>query len=227
MVKIPEACLDPISVLASIGKLFKFKIVPTNYTDSAGNTNWQASHVNGGGTVYSAVIFCNTSVTANSRGLLFHYANGLNSGDRGQNQCDYSKKLEWNFTVNRDYSDAQVIARMQLKQVNTEGDLANVGLGLRIDNFVLTGEAYGTARQAINLGVSLTTNYRVRVKIIHIPGVRVEFWVNGVLRGTLTGTAVPFGVLADTYWVESIINGATGAVNAYIGVGDMLIIQEH
>ena len=182
------------------------------------------SHVGGGVAVEANSIALHTSVAINSTGLLRSPCFGLNSGDITRYNCDYSKRLEILFSVLRYAFDAEVVARVQLKTVNTEGDLAAIGLGLRIDNYTVLGEAFGTARQTVALG-TLTGDRLWRVRIVLIPGNRVEFWVNGVLAGTLTGTAVPIGNGA-AFLVLSIINGATGGVDAFLYVSHITIVQE-
>jgi len=210
--------LDPKDLLDDLLKDYKIIPVPTN-------ANWLTSYTgSGGATLRPFWMAVYTGTTANSRGMGYVYTSGLNSGDRMIHAVDYSKWLEWDFVITRTGSDPEVVARIQLKQVNTEGDLADVGLGLRIDNYDVLGEAYGTARQTVSLG-TLTSDRIWRVKIVHVPGTRVEFWVNGNLIGTLTGTAVPTGVTATTYLVISIINGATGGVMANLYVGNIRFVQ--
>ncbi len=203
----------------NLGYEWKELIVPTN-------AGWTTSLLGSGGVSQNPFrIAPYTGTTANSRGLAYVATLGLNSGDRVRVACDYSKRLEWEFIICRRFSDSEAVARIQLKQVNTEGDLANVGIGLRIDNYTVLGEAYGTARQTVSLG-TLTDDRIWRVKIVLIPNTRVEFWVDGVLRGSLTGTAVPTGVTATTWVVVSIINGPTGGVNATLYVGNLMFVQE-
>jgi len=218
IVKWIAANIGKVSLDDLLGK-WKVIIIPTN----AGHST---SHAGSGGATSSLFyIIVSTGTTANSRGLVYAYVYALNSGDRARLAIDYSKGLEWEFSVTRDNSDAQSVARVQLKQVSTEGALADVGLGLEINNYAVLGEAYGTARQTVSLG-TLTEDRSWHVKIVLVPGVRVDFWVNGVLTGTLTGTAVPTGVLVSSFVVYSIVNGAAGGVNAYMSMGNIKIIQE-
>jgi hypothetical protein len=193
-------------------------VVPTN-------AGWTTSLLNSGAVTQDIfALIPHTGNTANSRALANCIAIGLNSGDRNVEAVDYSKALELSFFVDRVNSDAQVIGRVQLKQTASEGVLANTGIGLQISNYTVSGEAYGSARQTLALG-ELTNNRLWRVKIVVVPGVRVEFWVNDVLVGSLTGTAVPTGVNATSRLVISIINGASGGTDCFLNVGNIKIIQ--
>jgi len=171
-------------------------------------------------------IYLYTGTTANSRGLLYATCYGLNSGNRLHTAIDYGERMEWSFTIVRETSDTEAVARIQLKQVNTEGQLADVGIGIQIDNLGLTGEAYASARGTASLGVTLVHQRIARIRIVLDPGVSVKFYVDDVLCATLTGTAVPTGVSTISYMVASIKNGATGGVNPTFSLGDIRIIQE-
>jgi len=210
---------DPLWLLDRLFNRYKVVRLPTN-------AGWGSDNA-GSGWVYQDpwYLHVGTGTTANSRGLAWRTVYGLNSGDRSRYALDWSKRLWWLFTFHRENSDPEVVGRIQLKTANTEGALTDIGIGLEINNYDVVGEAYGTARGTVNLGT--LTNSRIwRVKIVHVPGVRVEFWVNGVLAGTLTGDHVPTGSVAYNYYVQSIINGATGGVDAVLQVGNLIIVQE-
>jgi hypothetical protein len=194
-------------------------IIPTN-------GGWTLTLVNSGAVIQDVMgIIPHTGATANSKGLACTITLWLNSGDRNVEACDYSKSLEWTFLIHRINSDAQVKGRIQLKQTASEGVLADTGIGIEITNYTLTGEAYGSARGTVALG-TLTDGRLKRVKIVLVPGVRVDFYIDDVLTGSLTGTAVPSGVNASTRIVVSMINGASGGTDCYLDVGKMKIKQE-
>jgi len=194
-------------------------VVPTN-------AGWTTSNVGSGGVTQAPFLLAPyTGLTANSRGLATAIVFGLNSGALSRYYIDWTKRLELNFIVLRLNSDSEVVAHFQLKEIATEGILAERGIGLSIANYTVTGEAYGTARGTAALG-TLTDDRLWRVRIIKEAG-RVEFWVKGVLVGTLTGAAVPNVVGTENVsTVVSIINGATGGVNALLYVYDVKIVQE-
>jgi len=166
-----------------------------------------------------------TGTTPNSLSLAQRSTFGLNSGNGDVYAIDYSKRLEWYFTLARWHSDPQAVARIQLKNTSTEGALADKGLGLEIQNYAVYGEAYGTARNTVSL-MTLTDSSVVRVRIVHVPNSKVEFWINGIKLGELTGTAVPTNVVTPCYYVISLRNGSTGGVDANVGVGHIWLLQE-
>jgi hypothetical protein len=202
--------------------LAKYKVirVPTN-------AGWVSVVVGSGALGYEPLcMYLHTGTTASSSARFYHATRGLNSGDINYDRVDWLKKLELSFLIVRYFSDAEVKARFQLKESYTEGILAQRGIGVSIDNYAMVGEAYGTARGTVSLG-TLTDFMVKRIKIVIVPSTRVEFWVDDVLTGTLTGTAVPsIQGTAAGYLVASIINGTTGGVDAYLFVGDIIITQE-
>jgi hypothetical protein len=201
--------------------LSKYKVigVPTN-------AGWTASNAGSGAVAYEPFrLYPMTGTTASSRGLAYCYVHHLNSGDIHRNYVDWTKRLELSFGVARVNSDAEAVARFQLKEANAEGALAQRGIGVTINNLAMVGEAYGTARGTVSIG-SLTLDQAARIRIVKTQN-SVEFWVNGVLVGTLTGSAVPnVAGVAYAYLVASIINGTTGGVNAWLMVSNIRIIQE-
>lgn len=194
-------------------------IIPIYHGWSTSNTG------SGGGYTTGMKIVVNTGTSPSSRGMYFVTVYGLNSGDIGLASIDWTKRLELHFILAREISDPEVRARVQLKESNTEGALAQRGIGVSINNFDLIGESYGTSRGTVSLG-SLTTirsRYFRIVKDFNI----VEFWVDNVKRGELTGEYVPKVKGTDVgYLVISIVNGTTGGANAHLHVGDIKIFQE-
>lgn len=208
----------------------KLLFIPTN-------GSWTETKVAGGGssvTQAPTYLQVNTSVTANSSDLLYAYTIGIGTG-KSNTRIDWAKKVYLFFTVFRGASDAQAVARIQLKGAITIGALGSKGIGLQIDNLTLTGESYGTALGTQALGLALTQNLEYGVMIICDPATpKVEYYVdigdgNGmVLLATESGdaTKVPAAVSAsDSAMVVSINNGAGGGTNCILGVGNIRIWQ--
>ncbi len=195
-------------------------IVPTNAA-------WVVTDIVGSGVMGQEPfrLWCNAGGTANSKALAQISTFGLNSGTISRTLVDWTKRLEMEFWVARVTAEAEAVCRFQLKEIHTEGILAERGIGIQITNLAMVGESYGSARGTVALG-SLTSDRIKRIKIV-VNGTQVEFWVDGVLTGTLTGTAVPAVVgTATGSMVASAINGATGGVSAYLMLGDIKIKQE-
>lgn len=205
-------------LLDDLLKEYRLLIIPTN-------AGWSTSLVGSGICYFYPVkMWCQTGTTASSRAMSYTSCFGFNSGDISSAYVDWTKRLEIDLLIMRIYSDPECIARFQVKESNAEGALAQMGVGLEIRNFDLYGEGYGTSRGTVALG-TLTADWLTRVKIVK-DGSRLEFWVEGVLKGVLTGDNVPNAKgSAAGYLVVSIVNGPTGGVNACFAVGDIIIVQ--
>jgi len=144
-----------------------------------------------------------------------------------QNLFPFDKKFHLIFNYARAGSVATAIARLQIKQVSTEGALAAPGIGLRVENLALYGESYGTELGSVDLSTILTSNVGVQIVILHDPSVpKIEWYVNGVLKGTQsTAAKIPTGDSAiPCSLVHSVINGAT-ATSVYSLMGQPKIWQ--
>jgi hypothetical protein len=187
---------------------------------------WTSS-VTGSGVAaqYPLYLYIHTGTTANSSALYYTPVWLLNTGDINYRYIDWTKDIEIHFTIERDASDTEVVARFQLKETNTEGQLAGKGIGIEIQNLTLYGESYGNARETVSLG-TLTQNRRTTIKIIKT-GTTLQFYVNGTLAGTITGNNVPnTAATVSAYLVASIKNGTTGGIDTHYRVGDIKIIQK-
>jgi hypothetical protein len=210
---------DPRWLLDNLFRKYKVIRLPTN-------GGWGVSNAGSGGvTQYAMYLGVYTGVAANSRGLAYATPFGLNSGGVYFQNVDWTKWLEIEFIVMRADSDSECVARVQLKESPSEGPLAQRGIGVEIRNYTMYGEAYGTARGTVAIG-TLTDRELAHVRIVKTSS-EVQFWVNRVLAGRLTGSAVP-NVVGTTagYPVISIVNGATGGVNVSLQVGNIIIVQE-
>jgi len=190
---------------------------------------WTASNTgtggNGGNISYMYVL---TGTTASSRGLVYALMNGFEEAGGIWSYFNYDKKLYLIFNYRRNGSDSEAVARFQLKRANTEGALADLGIGIRADNLDLIGESYGTELGEVDLGTTLATDRVSQIVIIHYPGSKIEWYVDGTLKGTQsTAAKIPSGSSASAnYLVSSIVNGVTGGVNAIQAILHPKIWQE-
>lgn len=194
------------------------------------NAGWTADHiVNGWGWLGPSAVVSYTGVGVNGRGLQHTSLSGFTQGAGWLDFFNWGKKTYLVFNVSRINSDAQVIARCQLKEANAEGALAAKGIGLRMDNYALVGESYGTALGTVALGVTLNSGEDKQVVIIHDPDTpQIMWYVDGVLEGTQSTAAnIPSGLGGATgYLVASIINGAAGGVDGGLWVFHPKIWQD-
>jgi hypothetical protein len=160
-------------------------------------------------------ILLNCGITANSEIRARADIAGLNI-DTGW-LINWNKPIRFRFSYIREVSEAEVIARVQIKDVFTEGILAAPGIGMQVDNYDISFESYGAARAVTASGVSCVSGKSKDILIAYYPGNRVEFYINGVLVATHTGNTIPIagGGAGSGMLIHSIKNGATGGVASY------------
>ncbi len=197
-------------------------IVPTNAYWDASNTGL------GGGGHGLTNLDIYTGITASSRGMFTTTASNLSAGQSNLYRVNWDKKLYIAFNYARYDSDAEVVSRFQLKQASTEGALAALGLGIQVDNLAISGESYGTSGATVSLSTTLTVYKPVHIVIILYPGKKIEWYVDGVLKGTQsTAGKIPSGNAGATNsFVFSIVNGGTGTVDAHATLGQITIWQD-
>ncbi len=187
-----------------------------NYHCFPTNAGWTTSHAGSGNAVQDpGVLYVATGATANSRAMLYSLAYGFNVDQPGHNLLNWDKKLYLVFNYYRVNSDAQCTARVQIKQANTEGALAVKGIGIQVSNLALYGESCGAAQATVDLNTSLTSARSCQVVLIHYPGSKIEWYINGVLKGTQSNAAnIPSGLsTTTTYLLHSVVNGAAGGTD--------------
>jgi len=195
----------PQFIMELLRRQARYMHVPINdlWTDNSGGT--------GSSTLYPQYAEVACAAAGGDHGLVYCTAPFLNSYVDASvwDRADFDNMLIWAFDVSRDAgTHADIRARVQLKQANGEGVLANDGMGIQIQNYDIYGEAFAAAQATVDLGVTMTALYTYRIAIVLIPNVSVDFYVNEVYRGQIT-TQVPSGPAAGTcYWVLSIDNGA-------------------
>jgi len=183
-------------------------VVPTN-------AGWTSEVVGSGDTSQTIErIAMSTGTTANSSAKLHTVLGGLNQGLADYSGMTWDKKLYIKVDLARVTYNSEAVARLQLKAVGTIGELADKGVGIRIDNIALKGESYGTALGVVDLAVTLTNARTKQIVIVLDPSIpKVEWWIDEVLKGSQTTSAnIPSGTTASNiYLVFSILNGVTAA----------------
>ena len=200
-----------------------------NLLHIAVNAGWSETITGSGGTLqrpgYQKV---KTGITANSSARLLTDPAGLNPG-AGYFKVNWNKKLYIIIaSYIRDASDSQAVARFQLRENTGPGALDATGIGFQVDNLAIKGESHGTALGVLDLNTALTNDYDHQIAMIHYPGSKIEWYVNGVLKGTQSTAAyIPSGESATyTYLVHYIANGAAGGVDAMSYLSSIVIWQE-
>ena len=158
-----------------------------------------------------------TGTTTNSSSRLYSTAPMFGFQNSYFPGIDYNKQLIWIFNYARSVSATSAIARVQLKNATTEGVLSGKGLGIKIVNSALFGESFGASQQEVNLSTTLAMDQSVQVMIIFYPGSRIEWWIDGVLKGTQsTATFLPSGGVVSSLVHSISTTGQTSDAQSYL-----------
>ena len=192
-----------------------------------GNDDWANTGVGSGSNPSSNFAERNlrTGATDASSIISYRAVKGLNSGEATDGYCDWTKGFILLFDIFIGASDANGIRRVQLKEATALGVLAERGIGLISTNLALTGEAYGTSRETLDLGTTLTAA-RIYAVEIHLTSNGVEFFVAGVSKGSIT-TSGKFPAVMGAASVSICYSHGTGtpAVNNDFLVYNNFIIR--
>jgi hypothetical protein len=187
-------------------------------------SNTKVGSGNGYATIYGYHV--ETGVTPNSS-CIGYSAPAISLG-KSYYQIDWDRALIMHLYLERVNSDAEAVAYLQLKQTTWPPlpvDIADVGLGIKIENLALYGESYGVSRDVVDLGTVLVSAESVELEIVHTPGVSIEWKINGDSVGTQEDPDhIPSGV--QGMWLcPAIKNGATGGVDARIDFSHLSMWQ--
>ena len=181
----------------------------------------------GATTAASFYTFINTGVTTGSQSLLYADVYGLASNGGSLNRVDFSKNIRIAFTLAVSGDDAGLVRYVQLKRASTHGDIANVGIGIKIANLTLYGESYRTERGEVEL-MTLTAGKEYLVVIEHFgPGKTVRWFVGGSQKGAqYTTTKVPYALADAAHYLVCSINNGAGTTDGYLYIAGMEIIKQ-
>ncbi len=197
------------------------------FIDTSGG--WSSTTVvgTGGGSTGFGVIESSTGTTASSSSVRSASLYNLDSGSGSLARINWNKQLRLWFRFIRQTSEAQSIARVQLKEATTIGALAALGIGIQVDNLAVSLESYGTSVATVSASTTLTTAVGVEVEIRHYPASRIELYINNALKCSQTTAAkIPSGNAgAGSALATSIANGVSGGTSAISDVGWIWIWQ--
>jgi len=174
-----------------------------------------------------SVLSGTTGVNVNSSALRRVSLLGFTNGVANPYRLDWDKKLRLLFKLYSAGEDSECVRRLQIKEATTIGALGALGLGIRMDNFALVGESYGTEIGELALA-TLVVSPLYQIEIIHYPGSKIEWYVDDVLKGTQSTSAkIPSGDAGNTTTMMlSIKNGATGGASCSLWMMHPKIWQE-
>lgn len=202
------AAYNAIDVIAGRGVYVPFLMYGWfNFTKVGSGDGWAL--ING--------LAINTGVTAESSCIVWEYITvSLGLVHYGFN---FDRSTVMRFHLERMNADSEAVAYVQWKDSDGDpalADMAEKGFGLKIANYALLGESYGTELGEVDLATSLVDSQSMEIEIIHTPGVSIEWKVNGVSKGTQeTLSMIPSGNALDvTRLCHAMKNGVTGGVEA-------------
>lgn len=156
-------------------------------------------------------ITVSTGTTPHSKVIMKQDVFGLAPGD-------YAKYVNWDkpiyilMNLYKTGNDPEGVGYIQLTQATTYGDLAAPGVGLKIANLDLQGDAYRMSGDTFPLNATLSEGKDVEVLIAHIPAYGVVYMVNGEVKASRPNR--PGGTPSAEYGISVAIgNGSTGGVN--------------
>lgn len=165
------------------------------------------------GTQSAAYMGVATGATAESVGIMYYLLIGWAGVGGAATKPNLAKRTTIRFVIYPTYSVANAVRYWHIKEANTHGDLAAIGLGLKLVNLTLYGESYGSERGAVEL-MTLESVKEYPITIEHDPvGGSIKWYVGGVLKGEQsTPAAIPNASFSTAgRFVLSITNGATAS----------------
>lgn len=144
-----------------------------NWSDTAGTTviNRVTQDMN--------IIIGNTETeVGRTAGIVRCFRVGGPSGE-----INWQKEVFFQFSLGRFGDGTHAIGFVQLKDVDVEGELADVGIGIKVTDLTLVGNCYGGGNHSGDLALATMILTEVIVVGIHFkPSEFVKFYINGVLQ---------------------------------------------
>jgi hypothetical protein len=197
-------------------------IVNTPNTDgvSISTSGWTEFYVNGSGQIldtatYLGAVTGNTA-QSNAAGYVNAYMLAPSSTTYSQmsfQTCPYT----FTFSLERhdDMAASDEITRFQIKNPAEIDELTSVGLGVYTIGNVLYGESYGTTRGQVEL-TTVASAKMYNIKIVVTPNERVDFFVNGILEGSITtASQLPVALGSPRLWISA----QNGANSQWVSLG--------
>lgn len=136
---------------------------------------------------------------------------------RGQygNRLDWTKRVTIVVVVVGTNASTNGIARVKFGTTSREtGPLARKGIGFRISNRVAAGTAHdGSTEDVVDLNFSLVEDKTHILIAVSDGSGNVDFYIDGVHRGTSTGGPDALGTAAEVFPEIDILNGVDDSGN--------------
>ena len=217
MIKLKKA-FNILDVFRLMRKGVSLRIVPNGWVEVK----------TGSATVAQTPMYINVASGATPSSISLAHAPTLGLGGNAGNalRINFAKKLVARFVFYINAGDENFVRYIQLKAETEHGNLATVGIGLKISNLTLYGESFGTERGEIEL-MSLIAAREYQITIEHDPvNGKINWYVGGVLKGTQSTSAkIPITASLAGRFLISTTNGATASASQ-IYCSSVDILQE-
>lgn len=168
-----------------------------------------------------------SGATASSTALAYISTYGLVSS-AAQWGPDFTKRTILEFALSPQLGDAATIRYFQMgayATAGTYGDLAALGIGVKMTGLAMVGESFGTERGEVALGNMVDETYIVVID--HNPAAgRIDWFVNGVLKGSQTTAAkIPNATAAGVSRIVAAVGNGDTEGDARLYFGQIRLLQ--
>lgn len=168
-----------------------------------------------------------SGATANSTGLAYISTYGLNSS-AAQWGPDFTKRTILSVALSPISGDAVTIRYFQMGSyatAGTYGDLADLGFGIKMTGLAMVGESFGSERGEVALGNMVDETFMLVID--HNPAAgRIDWYVNGVLKGSQTDTAkIPNATDTGVSRIVAAVGNGDTAGDARLYFGAISLLQ--
>ena len=137
------------------------------------------------------------------------------SREQTANRLDWTKRVIIVAVVEGDSASTNGIVRIKFGATSREaGPLARKGIGFRISNRVAAGTAHdGSTEDVVDLNFSLVEDKTHILIAVSDGSGNVDFYIDGVHRGTSTGGPDALGTSGEVFPEIDILNGVDDSQN--------------
>ena len=187
---------------------------------------WGPSVVTGTGSATAIARRTNTSTGATASSTALRRTADDNLWSLGQHNTiiEWTKRVALHFII-RTASTTNGISRISLGKTTADGigNLARKGIGIRTDEDAIKGQCHdGSSLATVGLSTTITNAATYRVSITSDGARNLEWFVNGISKGTSSGGPKVLGTAGESVIQLEADNGGDSALQ-YIQIADAKI----
>ena len=190
---------------------------------------WPTAAVTGSGGTSATLrrLAVDTGVSATSTALRRTGSDTCWSIGQGGTVLDWTKRIVLHFII-RAVGTTNGVSRISLGKTTGDGmgNLARKGIGIRLDNLAVKGQAHnGTDLATVDLSTTLTGSNTYRLSITSDGAGNIEWFVDGVSKGSSTGGPSALGTAGESVIQIEADNGGDAA-QQYLQIADAKLYVE-